>query len=345
MALAAIFKTMIEELEGDDPIFLPSAFWRDLNQRNLKMLEAEGLRNFKRTVSPNYFNWVISSISHPLFAHALREWLRRPNLLPLLTRLTETEHLRFTTSDEPVRLSRLHRQIYRLYVSFVWTIMTRHDHHRFRFKVAEPQTGNPFPVKYGRNLLSQDLANSIIECNLIADHLDCIVKPRVAELGAGYGRLAHVCANVLPGQYFIFDIPPALGIAQWYLEQTLGRQRVYRFRHFDRFEDVEREMSSASVVLLTPNQLRKIPDGYFDMVLTISTLPEMQEKQVRLYLEEFQRLSRGHIMIKQFKAWKNPADGTDLTAESYRLAPSWRITLDRSDPVIPTFFNRVWSRQ
>jgi hypothetical protein len=46
---------MAAELEADDPVFLPSAFWCDLNDKNRRMLEEEGLANFKRTVSQNYF--------------------------------------------------------------------------------------------------------------------------------------------------------------------------------------------------------------------------------------------------------------------------------------------------
>lgn len=337
------FRAMVAELEADDPIFLPSEFWRDLNAKNTRMLELEGLNNFKRTVAQNYFNWLIADPNHMLTRHAFREWLRRPNLLPFLTGLKDTSRLRFTTGDDRVDLTRFQRHMYRLYVCFVWTIMTGLDRHKLRARVREPEVGNPFPVRYFGRLLSQDLATSIIECNVLADLVQGVAKPRIAEIGAGYGRVAHTYLSTTPGQYFIFDIPPALGVAQWYLQQTLGPERVFHFRHFDRFEDVREEMERASAVILTPNQIRKFPDGYFDVMLTISSLPEMRQDQVDLYLNEFQRLSRGHIFIKQFKAWRNPADGTDLTPESYKLHPNWRVTLDRTDPVIPFFFNRVWS--
>lgn len=340
----ASLDAMRAELESSDPIFVPSEFWSDLNKKNFHMLEAEGLANFKRTVAQNYFNWFIADYNNPLFRHAFREWCRRPNLLPLLTRLPETERLRFTTADGRVAMSASQRHLYRLYVCFVWTIMTRLDRHRLRFKVSEPAVGNPFPLKYGSRLLSQDLATSIIECNLVADLTAATPAPRVAEIGAGYGRVAHVYATALRGRYFIIDIPPALTVAQWYLEQTLGPDRVFRFRPFDRIEEVQAEIDRAAVALFTPNQMRMFPDGYFDVVLSISTLPEMRSDQVEFYLGEFQRLSRGHIFLKQWKAWRNPSDGTDLTADSYRLDPDWRLTLDRTDPVIPDFFNRVWSR-
>lgn len=344
MAAIDAFNAMIEELKIDDPIFLPSAFWQDLNAKNAHMLEIEGFANFKRTVSQNYFNWLINNPLHPLFRHAFKFWCRHPNLMPFISRLKETEHLRLTTSDNRLALTKRQQHVYRLYVSLVWTIMISHDTHYLRDKVTEPEVGNPFRVTVGDRLLSQDLANSIIECNLIAALPKASAKPRIAEVGAGYGRVAHTYLNTLPGQYFIFDIPPALGLAQWYLEQTLGPNRVFRFRHFDRIEEVNDEMANASVVLLTPNQLRKFPQSYFDVMLTISTLPEMRQDQVEFYLAEFQRLSRGHIFIKQWKSWKNPIDGTDLTADSYRLNSNWRLALDRTDAVIPFFFNRVWSR-
>src|SRR5262245_11584567 len=61
------------------------AFWHDLNDKNRRMLEEEGLADFKRTVSQNYFNWLITDRKSDLFRHAFRQWCRRPNLLPLLT--------------------------------------------------------------------------------------------------------------------------------------------------------------------------------------------------------------------------------------------------------------------
>lgn len=312
------FDAMMKELGSDNPLFLPSDFWADLNEKNRRMLDAEGLSNFKRTVAQNYFNWIIPDADHVLVQHARNEWGRRPNLLPLLTRLKETDRLRFTTSDQRAELTAEQRDIYRQYVCHVWTIMRRLDRHGLRHKVGEPRVGNPLRVMFGLKLLSQDLATSIIECNVLADLTKGVRSPRIAEVGAGYGRVAHTyAASGLPGQYFVFDIPPALGVAQWYLERTLGPDRIFRFRPFDRFEEIEGELARCKVALFTANQICKFPDRYFDVALTISTLPEMRQEQVDFYLSEFQRLSRGHIFIKQWKAWKNQTDGTDLTSDSY----------------------------
>jgi putative sugar O-methyltransferase len=339
-----VLDAMKAELTADDPVFLPSAFWHDLNDKNLRMLEVEGLSNFKRTVAQNYFNWFIAEFRHPFFRYVFGQWRRRPNLLPFFTWLKDIELLRFTTTDERIKVSAVQKHMYRLYVCFVWTVMMRYDRRDLRRKAREPEVGNPLRVMYGRRLLTQDLANSIIECNVIADLTEGLSAPRIGELGAGYGRVAYVHANALQGKYFIFDIPPALAVAQWYLEQTLGPERVFRFRHFERIEDEQSELDRASVILLTPNQMRKFPARYFDVMLSISTLPEMRLDQANFYLKEFQRLSRRHIFLKQWRDWRNPDDGTYLTVDSYEFAPEWRLETDRIDRVIPDFFNRVWTR-
>ena len=336
---------MVAELEAADPIFLPSLFWRDLNEKNRRMLAEEGLENFKRTVSQNYFNWLITDHRSPLFRHALWQWCRRPNLLPLITRLRETERLWVNTTDERIELSAVQRHTYRLYICFVWAIMKKLDRHRLRLKVAEPETGNPFPVECHGRIFTQDIATSIMECNVFADLIQGTTSPRIGEIGGGYGRLAHAYTSSLPGRYFIFDIPPALAVAQWYLEQTLGRKRVFHFRRFNSIDDVQDELDQVSVALFTPNQLRKFPDRYFDVMASISTLPEMRRDQVDIYLAELQRLSRGYIFLKQFKSWKNPSDGGELNIDNYRFNSNWSLVFDRTDPVIPDFFNRVWQRQ
>jgi putative sugar O-methyltransferase len=336
-------EAMLKELAGS-PQFLPSAFWSELNQKNIEMLEAQGLEDFKRTISQNYYNWLVTSPAHVMFRHALLRWLRRPNILPFRTRLADISQLRVTTSENPVALSWFQQQVYRVYVSLVWDIMLKADRHQLHRHLSEPTLGNPIRVRNGAELITQDLANSILECNAIADLAGTSTRPRVAEFGAGYGRTAYAYAATQPGQYFIFDIPPALAVAQWYLQKSLGAERVFAFQSIDRFEDVADRMERASVVMLTPNQLLKFPPAYFDVIVSISTLPEMSPVQVNMYLDLFRRYSRKSIFLKQWKRWRNPADGTDLDVGSYAFDETWRVVLDQTDPINPMFFNRAWER-
>ena len=335
---------MMDELETD-PAFLPSEFWRELNQKNSDMLLAEGLVNFKRTVSQNYFNWLVTTPRHPQFLNLALRWLFKPGATPFHSRIEHIEHLRMTNSSEQLELSSFQERIYRIFVSILWDTMRRTDHEKLSDVLSEPLTGNPINVFNGERLISQDLATSIMECNLLIKALkNKVNNPKIAEIGAGYGRLAHVYSATQPGQYFIFDIPPALYVSQWYISDVIGEDKIFKFRAFDHLEDVEDEMSKASVVFLTANQISKFPEHYFDLMLSISTLPEMRREQIQQYIEILRTKSDRFIFLKQWKSWHNPQDNTTTSKSDYQFGPEWNLTHDTTDPIDQRFFNCIWER-
>ncbi|MBD3812295.1 MAG: putative sugar O-methyltransferase [Betaproteobacteria bacterium] len=334
---------MMAELEKDRR-FLPSEFWRDINAKNLDMIASDGLLNFKRTVSQNYYNWLITRIRDPQFRKALAFWLLHPSLKPLETKIEKEICLRFTNRSGVVTLTPLQRLKYKIFATLVWEQMLKHDKHGFSKILSEPELGNPIKIWQGQKIITQDLANSIVECNVIADTLSGISNPKIAEIGAGSGRLAHVYSSTQPGSYMIFDIPPALMVSQWYLSKIFPNKKIFLFRSFDHFEDIRQELESCDIAFFTANQMALFPKKYFNLILSISTLPEMRPDQVSMYLDLFSQLSSGYIYLKQWISWKNPLDGTDIKIEDYLVGDSWSLVLDRIDPINPRFFNRVWQK-
>jgi len=187
----------------------------------------------------------------------------------------------------------------------------------------------------------QDLANSIVEANVIADTVQGIARPRIAEIGAGSGRRAHVHTSTQPGTYMIFDIPPALIVSQWYLSRIFPDKKIFAFRTFENFEDIREELEFSDIAFFTSNQIDTFPTEYFDLILSIGTLPEMRPAQVSMYLGLFSRLSSGYIYLKQWRSWKNPLDGTNIKAEDYLIEDAWALVLDRADPINPRFVQHV----
>lgn len=336
--------SMLQEIEKDRR-FLASRFWTDIGQKNMTMLDDRGLDNFKRTVSQNYFNWIVGKRTR-MARHVYRNWLKRPTLNPWRSSIEPDVTLSFTTQDTPVSLTTKQKNDYRRFVTYLWDLMARFDTRNLRADLAEPSLGNPIKIWLGERLISQDLANSIIEANVIADLLDSSSSQRrVAEIGAGSGRLAHVFTAKLQGQYVIFDIPPALYVSQWYLSQLFPNKKIFEFRPFDDFSMIEAELASSDIAFFTANQITKFPDKYFNVILSISTLPEMTREQVALYIDLFQQKSAGYIYLKQWKSWKNPLDGTDIGPDDYINGNEWNLCRDFSDPIVPEFFDRVWRRE
>jgi len=335
---------MLSELRSD-PIFLPSKFWNNINLINNDMLKNEGIENFKRTLAQNYYNWLVSGINDPQFRNVLKNWLCHPSLTPFLIKGEKTIRLQTMRHDKPTTIGGRHRIIYNIFVALLWDLACRLDRTNLSSWITEPKIGCPIQVVLGNRLISQDLANSIIEGNTLASLVgESRRRLRIAEIGAGYGRLAYVWSLMRPGTYVIFDIPPALATAQWYISRVFPGKKVLKFRPFESFLEIEGELGEADIAFFSANQIRKFPKNYFDVVLSISTLPEMTKDQVNLYLSLFQQLSREYIFLKQYKDHTNQFDKTRVRASDYQFGSDWSLIVDRTDPVQPKFFNRAWRK-
>jgi hypothetical protein len=247
--------------------------------------------------------------------------------------------------DCPTGLNKSLARRYGFFVSVLWDIGLKLDRHGLLKKMSEPEIGNPLRIFRGGKLISQDLVNSALELNQILSlHRSRSAHFRVAEFGAGYGRLAHLFQATQSGQYFIFDIPPALHVSQWYLTKLFPEKRIFRFRPFSDWSEIADEANSADIGFFTSNQIALFPERYFDVFTSISTLPEMSMHQVRLFLKLFAHVTRDHVYLKQWFSWKNPLDGTDLSIKDYDFGDDWHLQKCVQDPINPLFFNGIWSR-
>jgi len=327
-------------------VYRPGAFWDELVAVNIDMIRTQGIDNLKRTVSTNYFNWLPLGLKDVQVQAAVRHWLRDPTVANLRIRTEPLAELRTCDRETTFSVNSTWRTwLYGFFVGAAWEQARREDAFALTERLAEPDVGNPIRTWRGSKLISQDLANSIIECSFAGSTGAVREGSRVAELGAGYGRLAHVFASAFELTYCIFDIPPALAISQWYLGQVLGDTRITPYRAYDNFDQVEEGLRPGTVAFFTPNQLELFPDGWFDLTQTISTLPEMPERQATRFLELLAAKSGSALFLKQWRSWRNPADGVEMSESDYRVPAGWKLVRRRVDPVQPAFFNQLWASE
>jgi putative sugar O-methyltransferase len=342
--LVAIDAMTREVMSGPD-IYRPSRFWEELNERNRRQIVEIGLSSFKRTVNQNYFNFLIVGPRHPQFRRLLRSWLSRPRPSVLGARLVDWELVEVRDSRiQPFRRRRA-RLWYALFVALLWEFARRRGARRRLDALEEPTLGNPILVRHGRRSITQDLANSALELDAIEDALthSLTAGETVMELGAGYGRLAWMALASTPGlRYILVDIPPALAIAEEYLTSLFPERRAFRFRHFDRYEDVLAELRDAEVVFLTPNQLEAIPPQDADVFINISSFHEMRPDQVANFLVQVGRHTDGIFYTKQWRAWTNEVDGVTIRQEDYPIPGSWNRVYERVHPVQTQFFEAAY---
>ncbi len=342
-----ILDEMLEEISKAPDIYRPSQYWIDVGKAHAERLLHGGFQDFKRSINLKYFNWgILGILRHQLLPVIIE--LRRGNFAPIFgSRLVNPKS---NTRVESQSINIFHRFmyaesydllssfIYRVYTSSLWEYVLRGDRLHILSKIEEPSMGNPFLVSYKQKSISQDLCNSVHEFYSITENIDMQRHMDVAELGAGYGRLAYIFLKMLPQvSYTIVDIPPALFISQEYLSRVFPKEKIFYFRPFRSFREVKREFESARIRFVMAHQIEYLPDKYFDHMFTISSLQEMTRKQIRNYIVQVDRLTKELFYMKQWLK-SRASDNMYISQREYPIPKKWQTIFERHHPIQRMFF-------
>lgn len=338
-AFALRLVEMRAELAQASSVYEPSALWQELSGFGTRQLEAFGFEHFKRTLNMRYFNWDVRGILAHQWLPVFRRWCWRPSWTAFRSTFSDYG----TAQPGVASFNPISAAIYRVYVAMLWDVVARQDHLGLLAHLEEPHTGKPFLIHHRGRWISQDLCNSVHEFYSAGGTDGVNRRWAVAELGAGYGRLAYVFLKALPDcSYTIIDIPPALQIAEQYLNEVFPDERIFRFRRFARFEDVRDEFEASRIRLLAAPQIERLPDELFDMFLNISSLHEMTMPQIVHYLRHADRLCRGRFYTKQWRVSHAKINGCVLKEHDYPLPQTWTTLYHRRHPIQRWFFEALY---
>lgn len=335
-----ILSGMFKELKKSPVLYQPSIFWDELNKIHLEYLSKDGFDNFKRTVNTKYFNWgTLGIIVHQL-SPIFKEFLRG-NIAPLIESKFEDKRLNLRQSVK--KLNYFEELTCRIYLASLFEYISRCDSLKILQRIEEPLIGNPFVVRYKGKLISQDLYNSVYEFYSITQNLKLPKKIKVAELGAGYGRVGYVILKTLPDSaYCVIDIPPALFIAQNYLSKVFSKQKIFKFRPFTSFKKVKQEFKQSRIQFLMPHQIELLPKKYFDLFLNISSLHEMTREQIGNYIKQIDRLCQGYFYTKQWRK-SHTKDNEFIKESEYPIPRTWKVIYKRDrHPIQSMFFDALY---
>lgn len=327
-------REMFNEFEKFRPEILPSKYWDALNRKNLGQLTDSRYENFKRTVARNYFTWIVNPLNKQM-RFLMRESGFWKSLATFIRALFAPRH---------EYLKKRHTIYYNVLTNLLWNYVQKNDSDGLLDTLIEPAEGNPPEVIRDGRLISQDLANSVLEYKAILHpDVDRREVKTILELGPGYGRTAYVFLALQPScRYILVDIPPALFVAQRYLTAVFPDRRVFPFRAIDNFEDVREEFEDSSIIFLTPNQLDLLPDRSVDMFLNISSLHEMRMDQIRFYFNEIERLTRRYFYFKQWQETTVPFENETIRESDYPVRDNWRLVNRQQCEVQHKFFEALY---
>lgn len=345
----SILGKMYEDHSSAPEIYHASKFWEMLNQLNIKWLKTEGLDNFKRTVNNNYFNWMVQTHSDYFRNMArlfLRKAIRHPSKFLSLfsTNVGEMHHRTYVSAS--TQTTYFQRKIYALYLLFLYEYVKDNDEFGLFDKLEEPLPGNPIVIEKEGKRISQDISNSYMEYSYIRHALGKSFTEikTVAEIGGGYGRLSylfHLLHHVDGIKIILIDLPPALLVAQWYLQEVFPEVKAMTYRDFSTFSEIERDFEESSFCFLLPHQLELLPEGKIDLLINVSSLQEMSREQINHYYELINEKAR-YFYTKQWILWENPEDKISVPAVIYPTRPNWVLLNARLNPVHTQFFEALF---
>lgn len=333
-------ESMFAAVNSADPRVRPSKYWIELNRMNLAQLQQHGYENFKRTIALNYFTFVRILPWDSQIISLLRRLPLRVSFDCLSRAFSAPKHDYFSAFNWIQSL------LYNFLTLASWEYSRESVRDPNLLALREPTEGNPALITDRSGaLISQDLANSVIEIS--AMNLPLPSGSVVLELGAGYGRDAHAIIATNPGiKYVIVDIAPALWVAETYLRNQFPNLRIFCYREFEHFADIEKDFSACDIAFFLSTQITRLPDGIADLVINISSLHEMRLEQIGFYFSEFDRLLKegGTFYFKQWKRGVVPFEDVIIRQQDYPIPRNWACDLSREAPIQSKFFEERYKK-
>lgn len=313
------------------------------------MLDAFGIDNFKRTVSHNYQNWLIARAEDRQWQGLRAIWQQERFIEPLLNTIEAVDDAGFIWEREQPVYSLSDPEsmaIYKLATGILWEVALARDALGFLAGFEESLIGNPIRLRRKGLLISQDAAHSARDLNSLFSLAKLSKSGQItfAELGAGQGRLAEMIGRTTAHRYYIFDIAPTLAVSQWYIQKLFPDEKVFTFRHFESWNQIEEELDASRFAFFTANQISLMPKESVDVFINLCSLMEMQAEQIDYFLERIGEVTRDVFMSKQWYAWDNPNDHNHVTKDDFRLKQGFDLLHEETDEIHRDLFLQIWRR-
>jgi putative sugar O-methyltransferase len=171
---------------------------------------------------------------------------------------------------------------------------------------SESTVGQPVEhFAFDGRFFSRSSLNYLLGLVLLKKHLHGDVPRTVLEIGGGFGTLGEVLASagVKDLRYIDIDIPPTSFIAQHYLSEVLGKDKVATYAQTANSELIEIDALPQASVLCSW-QIEKLR-GQVDLFVNFISFQEMEPHIVKNYLSHVTRLGARWILLRNIREGKN----------------------------------------
>ena len=89
------------------------------------------------------------------------------------------------------------------------------------------------------------------------------------------------------------------------------------------------------------HQIEYLPDKYFDLTITVSSLHEMTLEQINNYIKHIDRLTHGYFYTKQWRR-SRVRDNFYIKENEYAIPKKWQEIFKHRHPIQSMFFEALY---
>jgi putative sugar O-methyltransferase len=281
-----------EDMKAQSELYRPTIFWEEASSRIVTELCTYGVECLRSLPSAPYFYAPTYGIPGSSFtreqSEGLRSWLRHRFPEERKPQLTLDQFLSgemWALTDYRVLLAADEQQK----LPFLHTF-------------SQSSFGEPLEqFEFDGRRFSRSSLNYLLGLALLKKHLDGDVPRTVMEIGGGFGTLGEVLSSAgIEGlRYIDIDIPPMSFVAQHYLSEVLGTDKVATYAQTrDRLSIELDSLPQASV--LCSWQLERL-QGEVDLFVNFISFQEMEPHIVKNYLGHVARLGARWVLLRNLR--------------------------------------------
>ena len=151
------------------------------------------------------------------------------------------------------------------------------------------------------------------------------------EIGAGTGRTCEAILSIQNNSnYVICDIPPSTYISYKRLKLVFPNKKISLLIDLNNKEELQERINSNDISFIFPHQLEMLEKNFFDIIIAINCIHEMDKKIIQYYFNLFNNLTK-NFYLSIWNTTKVPYSQTflkkkhrlDYNKGDYQIPKNW----------------------
>jgi putative sugar O-methyltransferase len=293
------------DLKAQDALFHPTSFWEQASQRIAAELQTEGVENFRRLPTP--LSYFVPTYGPPTLGLSREQ----------VERLSEVLGEEYPTSKKAQLALDAYLSGHLNALADYRVMLAADDSSRLPYlhTFSESTSGNPVEqFEFNGRRFSRSSLNYLLGLSLLKKYLGSDEVRTVLEIGGGFGTLGEILAQSgIPDiRYIDIDIPPTHFVAERYLADVLGKERVATYVDMAHRDEINIDSLPTASVFCSW-QIERL-QGQVDLFVNFISFQEMEPPVVENYLSNVKRLGARWILLRNMREGKQKktADSTGV---------------------------------